>query len=303
MGDFDDNDSSYGGDSDAASETTSLYSAIFRHVYENGRRYHSYRAGTYWGPNDDTAQENLDLFHRIFNLGTGTGIWAIDIADLYPSASVVATDLSPIQPTDVPPNLEFQIDDFTLPWTFSKNSFDFVHARCIYGSVADYPALYSSILDHLKPGGWFEQTEISVIPKSEDDSIKGTSLESWGPIAWECGEKFGKSFKIAEESRDIMESAGFVNVQRKTFKWPIGPWAANKKMKEIGAYNRLGWDEGINGWAMFLMTKYLGWRSEEVEILCAHIRRDLRNKNIHAYQDVTVCWGQKPGGTSAVVTE
>lgn len=322
--DFDDNDSSYGGDSDAASETTSLYSAIFRHVYENGRRYHSYRAGTYWGPNDDTAQENLDLFHHIFNLsldgklflapigdhpqrildlGTGTGIWAIDIADLYPSASVVATDLSPIQPTDVPPNLEFQIDDFTLPWTFSKNSFDFVHARCIYGSVADYPALYSSILDHLKPGGWFEQTEISVIPKSEDDSIKGTSLESWGPIAWECGEKFGKSFKIAEESRDIMESAGFVNVQRKTFKWPIGPWAANKKMKEIGAYNRLGWDEGINGWAMFLMTKYLGWMSEEVEILCAHIRRDLRNKNIHAYQDVTVCWGQKPGGTSAVVTE
>ena len=46
--DFDDNDTSYGGDSDAASETTSLYSAIFRHVYENGRRYHSYRAGTYW---------------------------------------------------------------------------------------------------------------------------------------------------------------------------------------------------------------------------------------------------------------
>lgn len=45
---FDDNDSSYGGDSDAASETTSLYSAILNHVYENGRRYHSYRAGTYW---------------------------------------------------------------------------------------------------------------------------------------------------------------------------------------------------------------------------------------------------------------
>ncbi|CZS95211.1 related to TAM domain methyltransferase [Rhynchosporium agropyri] len=304
---FDDNDSSYGGDLDAASETTSLYSLITRHVYENGRRYHSYRAGTYWGPNDDTAQENLDLFHHIFNLsldgnlflapigpnpqrildiGTGTGIWAIDVADQYPSASVVATDLSAIQPSDVPPNLEFQIDDFTLPWTFSKNTFDFVHARCIYGSVADYPALYSSVLDHLKPGGWFEQSEISVIPKSDDESINGTSLEQWGPLAWECGEKFGKSFKIAEESRDIMERAGFVNVQRKTVKWPIGPWAANRKMKEIGAYNRLGWDEGINGWAMFLLTKYLGWRSEEVEAMCAHIRRDLRNKHIHAYQDV-----------------
>jgi len=45
--DYSDNDSSYGG-GDAASETTSLRSSIARYVYENGRRYHSYRAGAYW---------------------------------------------------------------------------------------------------------------------------------------------------------------------------------------------------------------------------------------------------------------
>lgn len=41
-------DSAYGDDHDAASETTSLRSAIYTHVYENGRRYHSYMAGLYW---------------------------------------------------------------------------------------------------------------------------------------------------------------------------------------------------------------------------------------------------------------
>lgn len=97
-----------------------------------------------------------------------------------------------------------------------------------------------------------------MIPKSEDGSVAGTSLESWGPLAWECGDKFGKSFKIAEESKELMEQAGFVNVSRHTFKWPIGTWPMDKKMKEIGAYNRLGWDEGINGWAMFLFTNLLG---------------------------------------------
>ena len=60
------------------------------------------------------------------NTGTGTGIWAIDFADAYPSASVIATDLTPIQPQMVPPNLEFQIDDFTQPWTFPPNHFDFI---------------------------------------------------------------------------------------------------------------------------------------------------------------------------------
>jgi methylase of polypeptide subunit release factors len=30
---------------------------------------------------------------RILDVGTGTGIWAIDTADLYPSAEVIGTDL------------------------------------------------------------------------------------------------------------------------------------------------------------------------------------------------------------------
>jgi cyclopropane fatty-acyl-phospholipid synthase-like methyltransferase len=36
--------------------------------------------------------------HRILDVGTGTGIWALDIAEQYPEAEVLGTDLSPIQP-------------------------------------------------------------------------------------------------------------------------------------------------------------------------------------------------------------
>jgi len=40
----------------------------------------------------------LDAPQRILDIGTGTGIWAIDVADEYPMAEVIGTDLSPIQP-------------------------------------------------------------------------------------------------------------------------------------------------------------------------------------------------------------
>jgi hypothetical protein len=47
---------------------------------------------------------------------------------------VISTDLSPVQPQEVPPNLQFEVDDCTLEWLYTKNSFDFIHARSMYTS-------------------------------------------------------------------------------------------------------------------------------------------------------------------------
>ncbi len=41
----------------------------------------------------------LDKPERILDIGTGTGIWAIEMGDEFPDASVIGTDLSATQPT------------------------------------------------------------------------------------------------------------------------------------------------------------------------------------------------------------
>lgn len=113
----------------------------------------------------------------ILDIGTGTGMWAIETGDMFPSAEVIGTDLSPIQlewlaslvrmtgscaDTDgrVPPNVKFQIDDATLPWTFPENRFDFIHVRELGGAVHDWPALIEQCYNHCKPGGSVEISEI-----------------------------------------------------------------------------------------------------------------------------------------------
>lgn len=45
----------------SASDTTSLQSEVRHYKYENGRRYHAYSEGQYWGPNDDKQNEQLDI--------------------------------------------------------------------------------------------------------------------------------------------------------------------------------------------------------------------------------------------------
>lgn len=46
---------------------------------------------------------------RVLDVGTGTGIWAINMADEHPNAEVVGTDISFIQPTwvELPSRLAF----------------------------------------------------------------------------------------------------------------------------------------------------------------------------------------------------
>jgi methylase of polypeptide subunit release factors len=43
--------------------------------------------------NGEILQAPLKHPQRILDCGTGTGIWAIDAADKYPSAEVIGTDL------------------------------------------------------------------------------------------------------------------------------------------------------------------------------------------------------------------
>jgi len=93
---------------------------------------------------------------------------------------VIGTDISPIQPVWVPPNLRFEIDDCTLDWTWSPDTFDFVHARQLFGAIADWPALYGQAFRVLKPGGYLESFESSVDIKSDDGSIQE------GDILYRC---------------------------------------------------------------------------------------------------------------------
>lgn len=47
----------------------------------------------------------------ILDIATGVGDWAVEMGDMFPQSRVVGTDLSPIQPAMVPPNVEFYVED------------------------------------------------------------------------------------------------------------------------------------------------------------------------------------------------
>ncbi|KAL3476170.1 S-adenosyl-L-methionine-dependent methyltransferase [Aspergillus californicus] len=301
----DDADSTLG--SQIGSETSSLNSLVLQFEFENGRRYHSYQSGH--------ELDRMDLEHHIFmilldgelhvsplkdpqrilDLGTGTGIWAIEMADKYPSASVIGTDLSPVQPSFVPPNCEFQIDDFGHDWTFRRNSFDLIHSRLLLASVADYPRLFRQGLDALKPGGYMEMHDIDAGFHSDDNTIPADSRAlQWSTLFLEGCKKIGHAIPSPEEYKTLMEDAGFVDVRLRIQKRPSNVWPKDTHMKRLGLYTLTNHLNGLHAFTIGLFTRVLGWSSAEVEILIAKCREEWKDSSIHAYQKVVFVSGRKP---------
>ncbi|KAK3946939.1 hypothetical protein QBC32DRAFT_374635 [Pseudoneurospora amorphoporcata] len=56
-----------------------------------------------------------------------------DFADDHPNCNVIGTDISLIQPSWVPPNASFEINNASKEWTYQENYFDFIHIRWLTG--------------------------------------------------------------------------------------------------------------------------------------------------------------------------
>lgn len=158
--------------------------------------------------------------HNVLDLGTGTEIWAVEFANQYPEVNVSGTDLSPIQPSLVPPNCKFIVDDFEDDWVYQQK-FDFIHGRMLVGDMKSLKSLFRKAYDNLNPGGWFEMQD-ACLPISNDATISPESAyQRWLDLQAEAlGKALGRDWNCAREYKDWMAKVRFKNVEQKHTRWP-----------------------------------------------------------------------------------
>lgn len=209
-----------------------------------------------------------------------------DFADEFPAAEVTGIDISPTQPTWVPPNCRFELDDVTKDWTFPDNTFDYIHIRFMLGCIKDWTKLYEECFRCLRPGGWLEHQEISLRMHSDDGSIPKDSIWSeWANVLAEAGRKIGQTTEVIDDDNWIkwLEEGGFSGVQTKTIKVPMGGWPADKELKEVGQFNKLSFEMSLEGYGLYLLINAMGWEYVEVQLWLARVREALKNKDYHGY--------------------
>ena len=206
------------------------------------------------------------------------------MGDMFPSATVIGTDLSPIQPTFVPPNVKFEIDDAQQAWTFPEESFDFIHARTLAGSIVDWPAFLDQVYKHVKPGGKAEIAEGRATFFCDDDSWpKDSHTWKWLAEFRRLEAAAGLQFDVIPVIPEMMEKAGFKDVRLEQYVIPMGTWPKDKTLKEIGRHLRMQFTGmGLEAYSMALFTR-AGWSKEELDVLLAHVRTEMRSNKMHIY--------------------
>uniref|UniRef100_A0A0D2YG92 Methyltransferase n=1 Tax=Fusarium oxysporum (strain Fo5176) TaxID=660025 RepID=A0A0D2YG92_FUSOF len=260
-----------------ASSTASLTSSILQYRTINGRAYQSERGNPEYchhvltlllGDKLHLAPVPDDIQVR----WTGTNVMRVlqahtnlrEFADKFPNASVIGTDLAPIQPGWIPPNLELRLHSTV---DFPTHSFDYIHMRWLVGSIADWKSLFKESYKCLKPGATSKAM-------SHHHASKATTVKF-------C------------QAREGMREAGFVNIEERDFKNPVGGWPKDPKQRSAGQYMQAAFEQDAQGTVLHMATA-LGWTEEEVTVFISHFRHEIRSPKIHSYFRQKVVWGRKP---------
>jgi hypothetical protein len=128
-----------------------------------------------------------------------------------------------------------------------------------------------------------------------DDAVAAATSKAlaYNKSLMDVTERMGFNVKAPLFWHEYLQAAGFIDIHSKWSNWPVGPWAKYKKNKELG---RLVFKDFYDGMASTapVFEKFLGYTTEEAQVLIAEVREEFRDQKVHLYQQCCFCYARKP---------
>ncbi|KAK0214041.1 S-adenosyl-L-methionine-dependent methyltransferase [Armillaria fumosa] len=229
---------------------------------------------------------------RVLDSGTGSGAWALSLAEDVPSSVfLTAIDIqSKIFPEPFPPNVEFllhSVTDLPRQWT---DKFSLVNQRFLYGCLSgpQWKVALQELHRVIAPGGWVQLVEGTTIPGHMGPfSTKIRNL--WSALFAHKG----LLVDVVQHLPDMLTQAGFINVWSEIRARPLGQWAGQDRIDFrddlTSAFSAMCGPIFEGG--------YLGLVSSEQEYddLIACVRKEWDNgREVSASKELTAMYAQKP---------
>jgi SAM-dependent methyltransferase len=286
----------------------------------HGRRY----CGNYFMPIDEDEQTRLEMTHtvylyilnnrlttaplsnptRILDIGSGTGEWAMAMGDEWPDAEVIGTDIAKIQPSAIPLNVFFEIDDAEEEggWTFAKDSFDLIHFRSMVGAFTDWNHIYKEAFKHLKPGGWIENVDFDDHRALLTYFPAGSAIHPWLTDIVEAARRSGRP-RGGHLEPEILTDLGFVDTSVEEYLIPAGIWPTDPEERKIGKLFLIAQLCAPEALCLRPLTEQMGWHIEDIQRMCGIVTHEFKEMAMDAKKakglgfKIRVLKGRKPDVT------
>ncbi|KAM3067417.1 hypothetical protein ACMFMG_011567 [Clarireedia jacksonii] len=260
-------------------ERLRIESAVFNRVFENRLIF-----------------PPLTRPRRILDCGYGTADWAVDVARQNPRCEIIAVDIYPFQPENMPNNLYLQVDDLNSRFTFQTHNFDLVHSRMVATGIHinRWTEYVRDIFRVVRPGGWCQMVELYYNVQSDNGRLTDAhALRQWSTTYLQSLSDV-KDLRAPLRLQNLMREAGFVDIEHRMIPLHTCGWSTAPRDHEIGTANRDNVHRFLSSLAVYPFAEKLGMTIQDVQLLIAQARLEADDPALKAYFPLYVCIGRKP---------
>ncbi len=177
----------------------------------------------------------------ILDVGSGTGIWSMDMAHQFPQAHIMGVDIALTSlPALLPGTCLFSQADILKGLPFPAQQFDFTHQRLLILAIpaARWPEVVCELVRVTRPQGWIELLEAGPLIQNAGPATQ--RLLSW--LRESC-QALGIEITVVTRLGDLLTQAGCQAVETQDIPVPLGAWAGRSgemlKLDALRAFQAL----------------------------------------------------------------
>lgn len=233
--------------------------------------------------------------HSILDAGTGTGRWAIEMAQTFPQANVIGLDVKPPavdQQAEAnagmdtrPPNYAFTPGNLLEGLPFADATFDFVHQRLLFTAIPHdrWPYVLSELVRVTRPGGWIELVDSIGLVNG------GPNVEMLMDWIRQLSARRGVDLMDGSRVADYVRGSGLTNVAAHRFDLPTGQHG--QRLGTLVATDFFSVCKGFGGVAVAQGVT----TQEQWDTTLAHAQADLATPAYRCVTPFFIAYGQRPG--------
>ena len=251
--------------------------------------------------------QSMKDMSKAVDVGCGTGVATVQIADMFPSAKVYGLDISAVLEAvrkTAPANVAWAVgnvlavdynkpgDDIMSREIFTPGGLGYIFGRMLFLGINDWSRYFTTAYHSLKSGGILEHQDLDWNFYRVGTSQCLSNKWEWHQAVMSGVEQCGLSARAGSDAASIMEAAGLEIISIQTFEYSFVPSSNTPNSQAMGRYVQAK----LIPQYPELLRKLLGVQGitgKELERLIKDSLRDIASED-GLHQKYTVTIARKP---------